>query len=445
MKFFQKNIDLNKKTGQKLYSRAKKIIPGGTQLLSKRPEMFAPEMWPAYFSKAKGTRVWDLDNNKFTDMSIMGIGANILGYADADVDRAVKSVINRGVSTSLNCPEEVELAELMLKIHPWAGMIRYARSGGEAMALAVRIARAKTKKDIVLFSGYHGWEDWYISSNIADKKALDGQLMSGLNPLGVPRSLKGTSMPFFLDDIDDFYENFKGYENKIAAIIIEPARGNEAPKELLNKLKKICTDIGAVLSFDEITSGFRMCVGGIHLKYGINPDIAVFAKSLANGYAMSAIIGTSDVMDSAQNTFISSTNWTERIGPTAAIATINKYIKKDVSSHIIKIGEEVQNIWTRKIEKYKLDAKVSGIPTLGALTFSGQNSQIINTFLVVEMLKLGFLAFRQFKSSFAHTTKDLKLYESAIDIVFEKISKTHPNDMKITPTAHSGFFRLTKE
>ncbi|MDA9213414.1 aminotransferase class III-fold pyridoxal phosphate-dependent enzyme [Flavobacteriaceae bacterium] len=445
MRFFQNNLDFKNGSGQKLYQSAKKMIPGGTQLLSKRPEMFAPEIWPAYYSKAKGSKVWDLDGNKYIDMSIVGIGANILGFADKDVDKAVINSVKKGVSSSLNCPEEVELANILTDLHPWADMVRYARSGGEAMGLAVRVARAHTNRDIVLFSGYHGWEDWYLSSNIGNNSALDGQLMDGLAPTGVPRSLKGTSLPFFLDDIDDFYKNFKGLEDKIAAIIIEPARGNEAPKELLNKLKKISDDIGSVLIFDEITSGFRMCAGGIHLKYGINPDIAVFAKSIANGYAMSVILGTKKVMNSAQSSFISSTNWTERIGPTAAIATIKKYIKKDVASHIINIGTKTQKIWQEKSDKYHLDLKVSGIPTLCAMEFPGKNSQKLNTFFVIEMLKLGFLGFRQFKPSYAHSHKDLKLYSTAVDLVFEKISKTSPEDLLASPVAHSGFFRLTKE
>ena len=445
MRFFQNSIDFKNGKGQKLYQSAKHFIPGGTQLLSKRPEMFAPDVWPAYYSKAKGSKVWDLDGNKYIDMSIVGIGANILGFADKDVDKAVIRAVKNGVSSSLNCPEEVELANILTNLHPWADMVRYARSGGEAMALAVRIARAKTQRDIVLFSGYHGWEDWYLSSNVGNNSALDGQLMDGLDPSGVPRSLQGTSLPFFLDDLDDFYKNFKGLENKIAAIIIEPARGNEAPKEQLEKLKKISNDIGSVLIFDEITSGFRMCAGGIHLKYGVNPDIAVFAKSIANGYAMSVILGTGKVMDSAQTTFISSTNWTERIGPTAAIATINKYIKKDVATHIIDIGKKTQDIWQEKSDKYHLDLKVTGIPTLGAMAFPGKDSQVLNTFFVIEMLKLGFLGFRQFKPSYAHSNKDLKLYSNAVDLVFEKIYKTSPKDLLKSPVAHSGFFRLTKE
>ncbi len=428
-----------------LYNKAKKIIPGGTQLLSKRPEMFAPEVWPAYYSKAKGTNVWDVDGNKYIDMSIMGIGANILGYADDDVDSAVIEAIKNGSSSSLNCPEEVELAELLIGLHPWAQMVRYTRSGGEAMALAVRIARAHTKRDIVLFSGYHGWMDWYLASNLGENDALDGQLMPGLKPNGVPKGLTGTTLPFYFEDIENISEKFKGKENQIAAIVVEPARGEDAPVGVLLKLKEFAAKIGAVLIFDEITSGFRMCAGGIHLKYGINPDIAVFAKAIANGYAMAAVIGVEKVMQATQSTFVSSTNWTERIGPTAAIATINKYIKENVAQHIIAIGKEVQKIWQDKSDKYHLDIHVSGIPTLGHFAFPGKYSQEIATFFVIELLKRGFLGFRQFKPSFAHSLNDVELYAKAVDEVFSIIAKTSAQELLTTPTAHTGFHRLTKE
>ena len=431
--------------GQTLYKRAKQLIPGGTQLLSKRPEMFAPDVWPAYYSKSKGCEVWDLDNNKYIDMSIMGIGANILGYADDDVDNAVIEAIKNGSSSSLNCHEEVELAELLIQIHPWAQMVRYARSGGEAMALAVRIARAATKRDIVYFSGYHGWMDWYLAANLGETDGLDGQLMPGLEPRGVPRGLSGTTLPFLFKDIDNFNKLIKGKEKQIAAIVVEPARGEEAPKETLLKLKEIAAQIGAVLIFDEITTGFRMNPGGIHLRYGINPDIAVFAKSIANGYAMAAIIGTENVMQAAQSTFISSTNWTERIGPTAAMATIKKYIKNNVSEHIINIGNSVQKIWKDNAIKHKLDIHVSGIPTLGHFSFNSEFNRELATFFTIEMLKRGFLGFRQFKPSFAHQDCHLEKYTQAVDEVFGIISCQDPKTMLTSETAHSGFHRLTKE
>jgi len=386
-----------------------------------------------------------MDDNKYTDMSIMGIGANILGYADEDVDNAVLESIKRGNSSSLNCHEEVELAELLIDLHPWADMVRYTRSGGEACAVAVRIARAHTKRDKVLFSGYHGWSDWYLASNLGETDALDGQLMPGLDPAGVPRGLKDSAIPFYFNDIDELKAKASGIEKEIAAIIVEPARGEDAPKDYLISLKAFAQEIGAVLIFDEITSGFRMCSGGIHLNYGVNPDIAVFAKSMANGYAMASIIGTEIVMSSAQSTFISSTNWTERIGPVAALATINKYIEENVVDHIIKIGNEVKLVWEDKAKKHQLNINVSGLPTLASFSFDNKNNQALMTCFTIEMLNKGFLGFRQFKPSFAHTSDDVKRYEIAVDKVFEKIANSPIDDLLESPIAHTGLHRLTKE
>ncbi len=430
--------------GQLLYKKAKSLIPGGTQLLSKRPEMFAPDVWPAYFSRSKGTRVWDLDGKEYIDMGIMGIGAAILGYADDDVDEAVIASINIGVCSTLNCPEEVWLAEALVEIHPWADMVRYTRSGGEAMAVAVRIARASTKRDLVLFSGYHGWSDWYLAANLARDEALDGQLMAGLQPAGVPRGLEGTAVPFQLTDIEELKEKIKGRENQVAAIIIEPARGEEAPKAALQALRDFASEIGAVLIFDEITSGFRMNLGGIHLRYQVDPDIAVFAKCLGNGYAIAAVVGREKIMQAAQTTFISSTNWTERIGPTAALATIRKYKEKGVAEQIISTGNSVKAIWKAMAEKHRLSLTVTGLPTLASFSFQDSESQSLNTIFTIEMLKLGFLGFRQFKPSLAHSSADVAAYSKAVDEVFSLISKNGVA-LLTSPPAHQGFRRLTKE
>lgn len=432
-------------SGQQLYLKAKKLIPGGTQLLSKRPEMFAPDVWPAYYDKAKGCEVWDLDGNRYIDMSIMGIGANILGYADPDVDEAVISAIKNSVSSSLNCPEEVELAELLTTIHPWSDMVRYTRSGGEACALAIRMARASTGRDKVLFSGYHGWYDWYLAANIADKDGLDGQLMPGLDPAGVPRSLKNSAIPFNFNNIEELKSKSAGIENEIAAIIVEPARGEEAPKDYLLELKDFSKQIGAVLIFDEITSGFRMCLGGLHLKYGVNPDLAIFAKSIANGYAMALVIGVEEHMIAAEKTFMSSTNWTERIGPTAALATIKKYEKYNVHDYIIDIGNKVKNIWLEISNKHSLDIKVSGLPSLGAFSFDSSKNQEMMTFFSIKMLEYGFLGFRQFKPSFSHNIDYLNQYSKAVDEAFYLISNNKWQDQYESPIAHTGFTRLTRE
>ena len=432
-------------SSQRMYRKAKEMIPGGTQLLSKRPEMFAPDVWPAYYSKAKGCRVWDLDGNEFVDMGIVGIGANVLGYADDDVDQAVIDAIRKGNSSSLNCSEDVELAQILIDLHPWAEMVRYARSGGESMALAVRVARAATGRDVVLFSGYHGWMDWYLAANLGETDALDGQLMPGLEPKGVPKGLRGSVMPFTFDEIDALSDKINGIEHKIAAVVVEPARGEEAPVETLAKIRQICDHIGAVLIYDEITSGFRMCPGGIHLRYGVMPDMAVFAKGIANGYAMAAIIGIKPVMEAAQTTFISSTNWTERVGPAAAVATIKKYINSNTAEHIIRLGEKTKEIWKNAAMENGIKISVSGISSLPNFAFDGEYSREMMTFFIIQLLKRGFLAFRQFKPSLSHTDENIEKYNIAVREVFNQMKDKNPIELLSTPVAHVGFHRLTRE
>jgi len=437
--------ELKSGKGVSMYNFAKTLIPGGTQLLSKRPEMFAPDVWPSYFKKAKGYKIWDLDGREFNDMSIMSVGACIIGYQDDEIDEAVVRVIKDGVNSTLNCTEEVELANELIALHPWFGMVRYARSGGEAMSLAIRIARANTHRDIVLFSGYHGWNDWYLAANLADSEGLDGQLMPGLAPSGVPRGLTGTAIPFDANDIDSLRKKIKGKENQIASIVIEPARGEDAPEGYLKSLKELANEIGAVLIFDEITSGFRMCAGGIHRNYGVYPDIAVLAKSMANGYAMSVVLGTEKVMQSAQSTFISSTNWTERIGPTAALATIKKYIRTNTDQHIISFGNDVKKIWEDAALSKKLDIKISGLPSLANFSFNYENANELNTMFTIEMLKRGFLGFRQIKSSLCHDKHILNEYKNVVEEIFELINSKSKNIELITPKHHTGFQRITKE
>ncbi|MEK8025246.1 aminotransferase class III-fold pyridoxal phosphate-dependent enzyme [Pseudaquabacterium rugosum] len=431
--------------GPALYRRARGLIPGGTQLLSKRPEMFAPEVWPAYYSRAKGARVWDLDGREYLDMSIMAVGACILGYADDEVDDAVVAAIRGGVNASLNCPEEVALAEALIELHPWFGMVRYARSGGEAMGMAVRIARAHTRRDVVLFSGYHGWNDWYLAANLGETDALDGQLMAGLQPAGVPRGLAGTAIPFQVNDIESLRAAVRGREDRIAAIVIEPARGEDAPDQYLRALRETASELGAVLVFDEITSGFRMCAGGIHRRYGIHPDIAVFAKSMANGYAMATVLGTETVMQAAQTTFISSTNWTDRVGPTAALATLRKYRREQAETRLIALGQRCQRIWLDAAARAGLTIRISGLPTLAAFGFDHPQAVALNTRFTIEMLRRGILGFRQFKASLAHADADLDQYATACDEVFGLLAGLSPADLLSTPPHHSGFQRLTRE
>ena len=432
--------------GQLLYKRAKQLIPGGTQLLSKRPEMFLPDQWPAYYSKASGVEVTDLDGQVYCDMSIMGVGACVLGYADPEVDRAVRGAVDNGCMCSLNAPEEVELAELLCQLHPWAQMVRYARSGGEAISVAVRIARAHTKRETVAFCGYHGWTDWYLAANLAEQGALDGQLMPGLEPAGVPRGLKGTALPFHYNRLDQLLAIVNAHRGQLAAIVMEPQRGQPPAPGFLEEVRQIATDAGAVLIFDEITTGFRMTSGGIHRLLGVNPDIAVFAKAMANGYAMAAVIGTSDCMQAAQSTFISSTNWTERIGPVAALATIRKFCRENVAEHLIRIGNQVQAGWRRAATEAGLPLNVDGLPSLSHFSFPRKDELELTTLFIQSMLERGFLAFHQFKPSFAHQEHHIEKYLSAAKETFVELAEAiDQNDVEQRlhgPTAKRGFYRL---
>ena len=435
------------KKGIALWKKAKKIIPGGTQLLSKRSELYLPEQWPSYFKKAKGCEVWDLDGNKYIDMYSMGIGSCILGYADPDVNKAVKKVIDEGSMCTLNSPEEVELAELLLKIHPWAEEVRYARTGGEAMAQAVRIARAKSQKDKVAFCGYHGWHDWYLSSNLADDKNLDGHLIKGLEPRGVPRGLKGTAMPFYYNNIQELERIVK--DNKdIGVIVLEPMRHQEPKDNFLQKVRKIANDINVILIFDEVSSGFRFNIGGVHLKYKVHPDIAVYAKGISNGFPMAAIIGKKEIMKSAQDTFISSTYWTERTGPAAALATIKKMIKNKVPEKLERTGKYLIKNLEKIAEKNKIKMKIAGKPALMHFSFQyGEKNRAIETLFTQEMLKEGIIASSGIYVSYAFKKEHLNKYLKAVDRVF-KILKKAIDENKIEkllrgPVAQSGFQRLT--
>lgn len=435
------------KKGAALWNLAKKIIPGGSQLLSKRSEMFLPDQWPSYYKKAKGVNVWDLDGNKFIDMSYMGLGSGTLGYADPDVDMAAKKVIDGGTATTLNHPAEIELAQLFLKLHPWAGMTRYARTGGEAMSIAVRIARAFTGRDKIAFCGYHGWHDWYLAANLADNKNLDGHLLPGLKPAGVPRGLKGTALPFNYNKIQELEGIIKKHKD-LAAIVMEPLRHQEPENGFLKKARKLADKAGAVLIFDEITIGFRLNVGGAHLLYGVNPDIAVFAKGISNGYPMAAIIGRKKIMEAAQDSFISSTYWTEAVGPTAALATIKKIKEKNVPTHIKKIGGMIDRGWKKLAKKHKLDIIIVGPEALITFSFNyGKQSQAIKTLFTQEMLSRGFLAGLSVYVSYAHKENHIKSYLKAVDEVFGMINRALEsksiNKLLKGPIAHSGFKRLT--
>jgi glutamate-1-semialdehyde 2,1-aminomutase len=440
--------DLRQGTGQQLYLRAKTRIPGGTQLLSKRPEMFLPELWPAYYQKAIGAEVWDLDGNHFFDFTHNGVGSCLLGYADADVNAAVKAVIDTGSMATLNGPEEVELADLLCELHPWSEMVRYARTGGEAMAIAVRLARAVKRRDKIAFCGYHGWSDWYLAANLAESSALDGHLLPGLAPLGVPRTLRGTAIPFRYNDLAGLEQILREYQGEIAAIVMEPLRSEYPIPGFLESVRALADRHGALLVLDEVTTGFRLAAGGAHLRLGVVPDLAVFAKGMSNGFPMAAIIGTAKYMNVAQETFVSSTYWTERVGPAAALATIKKHLRLNLHDLLAARGERVRQIWSQAADKAGLQIQITGTPPLPAFTFQSPHAAVLKTLFTQFLMEQGYLASSSVYVTYAHTEPLLDHYAESVSAAFMEISFLLKNDQEHLvqhlqgPVAHSGFSRL---
>ena len=429
-----------------MQERARQIIPGISQLLSKRPDQFSYGVWPGYFSRAKGAEVWDLDDNRYIDMSIGGIGATVLGYADPDVDNAVRNAIDQGVSSSLNCPEEVTLAELLCELHPWAKKVRYARSGGEAVAIAVRIARAHTGRDKIAFCGYHGWHDWYLAANIGTENALGEHLLSGLKPTGVPRGLKGTAFPFRYNHLEELQAIFREHAGELAAIVMEPIRNDHPSPEFIAGIQKLARENGVALIVDEISAGFRLNSGGAHLVLNIEPDIAVFSKAIGNGYPIAAIIGKADIMETAQDSFISSTNWTERTGPAAAIATIQKHRRLDVGRHLVEIGEMVQHIWQESGQKHNLDLDIGGIPPLSHFSFKHPQALSMKAYFIQLMLEEGVLASTSFYAMFAHRKEHVEAYQKGVDGAFHEVAQAVKNGniagLLIGQPSAAGFGRI---
>ena len=441
----KKNKKLKILKSQKHYIESKKYIPGGTQLFSKRPELFLPDLWPSYFSKSKGSLVWDLDMKKYYDFSYMGIGANILGYCDKDVDGSVKKIISKGNMTTLNAPEELTLTKLLLKLHPWFQSARYCKTGGEACALSIRIARASTKKNLVLFCGYHGWHDWYLSTNLNNSSNLQNHLIDGLKPDGVDKNLRNSAIPFRYNDINEFNILIKKYKSKIAAVIMEPLRNFEPKNDFLKKIRSITKKEKIILIFDETSSGFRITSGGAHKKYKVYPDLAIFGKGMSNGYSISALIGKKNIMKSVEQSFVSSLYWTERIGFVAAIETIKKFNKNKIWKQLIKNGKKIQNGWSQLSEKNNINIEVRGIYPLSYFEFLYPNKLELKTFFVQEMLRDGFLSTNAYYSSYAHKPEEIKKYLKSVNKVFSKINKIGIKNIKEhleSSTCHGSFKRL---
>ncbi len=413
-------------------------------LLSKRPEMFLPNLWPAYYSKSKGCKVWDLEGNCYYDVSIMGIGTNILGYGHNEVDNSVIQTVKNGNMSSLNCREEVDLAEKLLQLNPWADMVRFARTGGEANAIAVRIARAAAGKNEIAVCGYHGWHDWYLSANLNKKDKLKNHLLPGLKTAGVPPELEGTIHTFNYNDYEGLEKLIS--EKDIGVVKMEVMRTVEPESKFLKKIRALTKAKGIVLIFDECTSGFRATKSGLHEKYNVEPDVSVYGKALGNGYAITAIVGREPIMRIAEETFISSTFWSERIGPAAGLKTLEVMGREQSWLKVSNTGQTIKDTWKTIANNHGLQIKIFGIDALPVFVFNNDNHLKYKTFITQEMLARGFIASNTVYVCIDHSRKILDEYFNTLNNIFKVIADCE-NGKSIDkllkgPVCHDSFKRL---
>lgn len=418
------------KRSLELWKEAQYLMPGGTQLMGRRPQLFAFGVTPILAERAEGAYFWDVDGNRYLDTS-MSLGAVLLGYCDPDVENAVDEQQKKGTIFPILHPVEIEMARLVTEVVPCAEMVRFGKSGGEANAVVVRIARAFTGRDKVAFCGYHGWHDWYISANLADPRSLESHLLPGVDARGIPRALLGTSIPFEYNNIDYLKKVFDDNKNQIACVIMEASRSYLPNEGYLAKVKDVTHENGALLIFDEVVTGFRLSLGGAQQYYGVTPDLATFGKAIANGYALTAIAGRRDVMEFSKELFISSLFWDDTCTLAAGVATIKKMKREKAAEKVAALGRRYMIEWQRLADSHKVPAKVIGNPPSSTVVFeqAGSLSQRqLLTLYMQEMAKRGvFTGTGLFNVSLAHGDKELDellgASEGALAVVGKALQK----------------------
>ncbi|MEM7126931.1 MAG: aminotransferase class III-fold pyridoxal phosphate-dependent enzyme [Chloroflexota bacterium] len=413
-----------------LYQRAGELIPGWTQLISRRADQFANGVSPIYAQRAKGSRFIDVDENEYIDW-VNAVGAIILGHADEVVDGAVKEQIDRGSLYTLNSPLELELAEELNITIPSSEMVRYTKGGGEACAVAARIARGTTGKDKILFCGYHGWHDWYQAANFGVDPESGEFPFAGIEPIGVPKALEGTAVPFAYGDLAMVEELLNAHQGEVAAIMMEPARSELPSEGYLEGIKALAQKHEAILIFDEVSCGWRHAIGGIQEAVGVTPDMTVVAKAISNGYPMGAVVGSREVMEPAARMFISSSYWSDNIGLAAALTTIRELKRRNATEHFRKIGEKLRSGLKQAIRASGLDGDCIGLYSNPAVSLSlpaHADSRLVSTLFIQEMARRGIHTYMSFKATLAHTNNDIEQTVTAAAEAFNVIKTGLEND-----------------
>ncbi len=406
-----------------LLDRAGELIPGWTQLISRRPSQFARGVSPVYAQRAKGSRFIDVDGNEYIDW-VNAVGAIILGHTDEVVDSAVKEQIDLGSIFTVNSPLELELAELLNETIPSSEMVRYTKGGGEACSVAARIARGVTDRDKILICGYHGWHDWYQAANYGVDPESGEYPFAGIEPTGVPKLLAGTVIPFTYGDLDLLSNLMSEHEGDVAAIMMEPARSELPEPGYLEAVQELARSYGALLIFDEVSCGWRLAIGGVQVVVGVTPDMTVVAKAMSNGYPMGAVVGSREVMEPAGQMFISSSYWSDNTGLAASLATIRELKRRDAETRFREIGEGLRTALNQAIADAGLKGRCNGLHTNPAIELElpdGVDSRKVVTLFIQEMARRGVHTYMGFKATLAHTEEDIRQTAAAAAEAFSII------------------------
>ena len=396
------------------YTRAKKYLPNQSQTLSKSPQQFVRGKMPLFSKRAKGAYIWDITGNKLLDY-IGALGPIILGYADPTTDAAIRRQLKDGIIFSQPHPLEVEVAQLLTELVPGAQMVRFGKNGSDATAGAVRLARAHTKRDIILFCGYHGAQDWYIITT--ERNA------------GVPKLLKKLIYKFEYNNIASLQKLFKRFPRAVAAVIMEPAYA-EAPKDdFLKKVKELVHAHGALLIFDEIITGFRWSAGGAQKYFKVTPDLSCFGKSIANGMPLSAIVGRRDIMEKTEDVFFSLTYGGECLSLAAAKAVLTELKSRpEILAYIWRMGSILQTGIRKHINKYGLERHIEcvGFPPRPIMHFYAEDGKTwpeLRTLFQQYIIDAGILYSTYWNMTYAHKEHHIRYTLRAVDNAFALVKK----------------------
>lgn len=372
---------LDVSTSLDLWARALELIPGGSQTASKRAGAYAPGAYPIYADHSAGCHIWDVDGHEYIDY-VLGLGPITLGYCYPAVDEAIREQLGKGIVWGLMTPLEVECAELMREMVPCCEMVRYLKGGAEVTSAAARIARAYTGREIILNSGYRGWADVW-SASIEPPMGR-----------GIPECLRGLVKSFPRDDLNALEDLLKKWGDKVAAVFVDEASGTEAPREVAQGRRELCDKYGVLLVYDEIVTGFRMAPGGAQEYYGVTPDLACFAKGIANGMPLAAVCGKREVMQIAGELLISITYGGEALSLAAAVACMKEYRAKPVHETIRRQGQKLVDGFNELGRKHEVPFSAGGPVMMSAQKFAHDDPKLNEdcwTLLLQEMAKRGVL------------------------------------------------------